>query len=1035
MGILLPVGIALYLFYPLLVRQYVYPFAEYELLKSFMINFIETLRKFELPQWNEYVGSGHPALYFGHYGISLNTPFYLLFGYSDFTYYFTKFIGLTVLLISFIKVCQYLKCNYFTSLLGALVYFSVNFVIRIIPAETVGYLFFLYPVLMVLIVKIVDENNVKDILLFSLVYIFWMAGGNITYVPMHCVMLSVAYVAAIYSFHGSEALKAANLKKFAITYVFILIVPWIAVLYQYYFMLDVITSSNRLREGLVVSPFDPTVWRQFLVSFTSSSYFLVGLCLSIVYIALRLLAVRYGAIKSGEIKVRLGSGLLVFLFLSGIIVFLAARVERGPVNGNIVANGEFESNPAGWALRNAKASVGLVDQRTSLQIEAEQDAPGYVSTAIPTAVGRKYRFMFYFKKGTSPSGEIKMGATENDPTPYYSETISKDGWNRYEGAFTANSVTTYITLANLASVKGQTAFFDSIEVYKTDLTLLEDCKKIIYSLLIDYVPLLKSRVFLVSLLLYVAICSIQIGKKGFVVSMSPLSLFGLVSVAVINISLLSYYFYSPENIVGDVNGYDYDLFRELSVVSQGIFTLAVLFSIKDYQASKVVKSVVLSAIVLYFIRSHFTIPLMRFTGIVWYATRDGSIFSYYFAVLFMFGFKRMLYDITYMFKFKGGMVVRQIGNGLIAMTLLLFVRDSFDKFYKGTSHRFIYPNTPELAKSSMEQWVLNGRAGSAQLRQKMVELNSGERKFYRIFSPENSYLFLTGSLQNHKIHEAAIYESSISTELNNFYHYTILGKNPVSDRMLKNVLPYFLFTKHVHAGLDLPHKEIAYRDFFMFHPGKDAEYLRSQNIEFLWDLMQVKYLVIGPEFSREVEGFPSHENYKLIEKFQKLNMNLYEITKNKSYSKLAILPLGESENFNEVIDRLNSKDVDILKQMYMQLEFLEPDRFDFSFLEKSSGKRSYKIFSGQRAILIDFESWNRNWGLQINGKDESLKKAFQMFRGIELKPGNNEILLTYNLRYFKELFALSVIMMLAYMVLLVMAIRSEKSNNLRMNQP
>ncbi len=83
----IPVGIAFYIIYPLLSGDYFYPFAEYELLKSFMINFIDTLRNAELPLWNDYVGCGQPATTFGHYPISQNTIFYMMFGYSDFTYW------------------------------------------------------------------------------------------------------------------------------------------------------------------------------------------------------------------------------------------------------------------------------------------------------------------------------------------------------------------------------------------------------------------------------------------------------------------------------------------------------------------------------------------------------------------------------------------------------------------------------------------------------------------------------------------------------------------------------------------------------------------------------------------------------------------------------------------------------------------------------------------------------------------------------------------------------------------------------------
>ena len=160
-------------------------------------------------------------------------------------------------------------------------------------------------------------------------------------------------------------------------------------------------------------------------------------------------------------------------------------------------------------------------------------------------------------------------------------------------------------------------------------------------------------------------------------------------------------------------------------------------------------------------------------------------------------------------------------------------------------------------------------------------------------------------------------------ELQDFYYYTILGKGTSVSGELKDVMPYFLFTKHVHTGLGLKYKEIQYRDFFIFSAAKDIDYLRNQNIEFLWDMMQVKYLIIGPEFSKALEGFTSRDHYKLLGNYPKLDMNLYEITKDKSYSKLAVLPLEDQQDYHDAIGQLNSKDINILKGLYSKLVFLE----------------------------------------------------------------------------------------------------------------
>ncbi len=859
--ILTPVFISFYLIYPLLNGDYLYPIAEYELYKSFMINFIDTLKKGELPLWNEYVGSGHPSLYFGHYPITQNTIIYMIFGFNDFTYYFTKFIGLVILFLSFIYACKYLRMTYLIALAGALAYFSINFVIRVLPAETIGNLLFVYPLLIIFIIKVIDEKKKKDILVFSLFYIFWLTGGHIIYVYMHMMILSIVYVISIFVFNGYE-FKVERLKRFIPLYFILFIAPFLAVLYQYYFIYDVVSASNRLKEGFIASPFDAIVWTQFIASFQSSSYFLIGMFLSLLYAILRLLAVRY---KFVNINIVISNWILLLI---GVLFFLT------------VINAQF--------------------------------------------------------------------ASKN-------------------------------------------------------------------SIISDLIPILNSKAFRIALLLYITAHFILNKMRYFFSYVNLNDIF----ILIVYIFLLSYYFYSPENIIGDVNGYDFDLFRELSVPLQILFILSVLFSVKYYTNNKAVKITVLSLIALYFIRSHLTIPMMRFTGIIWYAPRDGSIFSVFFAVLFMFGLKEMFFKLSYLLKERDKSLVKYIQYALLFLILLLFVRDSFDKFYKGTSHRFIYPNR-SIAKTGTENGILNARDAGALLNNKLLELDKATKHFYRVFTPENNYIYLAGNMQHHKMHEAVIYESSISRELQDFYDYTVLGKTSSISKDLKAVMPYFLFTRHVHAGLNLHYRDIQYRDFFMFSP-KDTTYLENQNIEFLWDLMQVKYLIIAPEFSKALEGFSNYKYYRLLGSYPKVNLNLYEVIKDKSYSKLAVMPLRDKQNYEDVVQQLNSEDINILKDLYSKMLFLDKYNNDFNIIKNynSSVKRYYEIDSRQRAILIDFESWNHNWKLAVNNKEEQLQKAFQMFKGIKIEHGMNKIELTYHVKYFKELFYMGILVTLIYLVLLV----------------
>ncbi len=1032
--IVLPVGIALYIFYPLLARDYLYPISEYEIYKSFMINFIDTLRNGSLPVWNEYVGSGHPALYFGHYPITQNTIVYMLFGFSDFTYYFTKFLNLTILLFSFIYACRYLRFSYLIALIGALVYFSINFTTRLLMVETMGNFIIVYPLLMIFLVKIIDENKKRDIIIFNLFYIFWLTGGHIVFELMYLLMLSLFYLITVFVFYKTAAFRWSNLKRFIPLYFVLFIIPCLAVLYQYYFIYDVVSASNRLKEGLIVSPFESSAWRQLAVSFQSSSYFWVGLFLLLIYAGMKLLTVRYGFIETRKIKV---PSLLVLFILPVLLYVLKEKPDILKIFGaknyviaasghndnymllkvdknNLVLNGGFENGTNGWTAQSARIeSFSDGQSGNALKITTDKDDAGYAYVAIPTNVGENYKVMAHYKDGSSTLGQIKVGTSIDDPTLYYSGVISDKNWRMYEGIFEANTSTTYITLVNPVQSRGTTALFDGVVIYRLKPTFTA-----------DYIPILKSNVFMITLLLYFSMHLIFNRMNPYLfISFKNFFIF------IIYVSLISHYLYSPSNI----NGYNYDLFRELSNTLQAIFVLCVLFSLRDFQNNKMVKIVVLSSIALYLIRSHLMILLLRLTGVLWSTAVDGAIFSFFFAVLFMFGFKNLVVDFSYLFKGKGNFVVRYVQYGVLLFVLALLVRDSHDKFYQGTANRYIYPNKYEIAKSEREKWVLGGREDIILLNNKLLSLDKNAKHFYRTFTPENSYLYLAGNLQQHKIHEAAIYESTASKDFKVFYNYTILQKPPLNTKELKNVMPGSSFTKHVHAGIDLHYREIPYgRDIFMFDPRfEDAIYLRNQNIEFLWDIMQVKYLVIGPEFSSILEDFTNKGDYRLLGNYPKLNLNLYEITKNKSYSKLAILPLEREQDYNKVIEQLNSRDIDKLKSLYSQLIFLDENSVNFSLLNNKNynNKRYYEINSKQRGILIDFESWNRNWGLKINNENEKLQKAFQMFKGMEIKPGLNRIEMTYNLKYFKELFWLGMAVILIYAVLLGRRYYKEKITN------
>ena len=59
-------------------------------------------------------------------------------------------------------------------------------------------------------------------------------------------------------------------------------------------------------------------------------------------------------------------------------------------------------------------------------------------------------------------------------------------------------------------------------------------------------------------------------------------------------------------------------------------------------------------------------------------------------------------------------------------------------------------------------------------------------------------------------------------------------------------------------------------------------------------------------------------------------MNLYEILKDKSYSKFAILPLDNRQSYDEMIRKLNSADINTLRALYSKLVFLDSNSEGFA---------------------------------------------------------------------------------------------------------
>ncbi len=178
--------------------------------------------------------------------------------------------------------------------------------------------------------------------------------------------------------------------------------------------------------------------------------------------------VSIGTISIKEInipEIRMQGWLLLFaiLFLPFLIVKsldISQVFER-----NRSLSTTFDSSVHGWrAYLAILSSVDGGRYGKRLQITTSEDATGYAYLAFPVEIGKMYKITAYFKKGSSPNGQIKVGTSIDKPDLYYSGVLSDSEWTQYSGVFKATTPVTYVTLVALTSEKDQTVLFDSVTV-------------------------------------------------------------------------------------------------------------------------------------------------------------------------------------------------------------------------------------------------------------------------------------------------------------------------------------------------------------------------------------------------------------------------------------------------------------------------------------------------------------------------------------------------------------------------------------------
>lgn len=117
----------------------------------------------------------------------------------------------------------------------------------------------------------------------------------------------------------------------------------------------------------------------------------------------------------------------------------------------------------GWTTSGATATTA----NGTLVITQSVAAVGYITRAINTAIGTKYRLPFNFVLGTCASVLLKVGTTANG-NEITSLTMTASTITYLE--FVAQSTTTYITLYNNSTTTGQTSYWDNIDFFPSIIT-------------------------------------------------------------------------------------------------------------------------------------------------------------------------------------------------------------------------------------------------------------------------------------------------------------------------------------------------------------------------------------------------------------------------------------------------------------------------------------------------------------------------------------------------------------------------------------
>lgn len=135
---------------------------------------------------------------------------------------------------------------------------------------------------------------------------------------------------------------------------------------------------------------------------------------------------------------------------------------------DLVSNGSFTSDTTGWTQQNSATltSVASGVSGNCLQIASPNGSVGKAYQDITTIVGKVYKVSLYFKKGTGATGSFTIGSSVSPALYFTSASLSDAGWTQYTASFIAQTTTTRLTLISDSTNTGETALFDSVQLYR-----------------------------------------------------------------------------------------------------------------------------------------------------------------------------------------------------------------------------------------------------------------------------------------------------------------------------------------------------------------------------------------------------------------------------------------------------------------------------------------------------------------------------------------------------------------------------------------